>query len=99
MTETPGFDIPTAHRYFSAHCFNQAWELIEKTGRTPAGDERRCCGSTGSHLALDAAARLHIDQPVDRLLADRPHLCPAGQAENARRYARRCASKSASSRA
>ena len=43
--------------------------------------------SLAAATALDAAARLHIDQPVDRLLADRPHYALLGQAENARRYA------------
>ena len=90
MTETPGFDIPTAHRYFSAHCFNRAWELIEKTGRTPAEDEEM--------LRLSLAATWHWTQRPDctstnlsigywqtaRIYA------LLGQAENARRYAQMC---------
>ena len=39
MTKVPEFDVPAAHRYFSAHCFNTAWDLIEKKDRTP-DDER-----------------------------------------------------------
>ena len=27
-----------AHRYYSAHCFNSAWELIRKQDRTPLED-------------------------------------------------------------
>ena len=87
MTETPGFDIPTAHRYFSAHCFNRAWELIEKTGRTPAEDEEM--------LRLSLAATWHWTQRPDCTSTnlsigywpDRPHLCPAGSGRDARRYA------------
>jgi hypothetical protein len=37
MTQ-PAFDLAAAHRYFSAYCFNAAWDLIEKTDRTPADD-------------------------------------------------------------
>jgi hypothetical protein len=35
-----GADHPSnlveAHRYFAAHCFNSAWDLIEKKDRTAA---------------------------------------------------------------
>jgi hypothetical protein len=40
MAEDSGFDINKAHRYFAAHCFNKAWELIEKPNRTAEEDER-----------------------------------------------------------
>jgi hypothetical protein len=39
MAKAPEFDVDAAHMYFSAHCFNNAWDLIEKTDRTPE-DER-----------------------------------------------------------
>ncbi len=35
----PTFDLYQAHRYFSAECFNRAWDLIDKPSRTPAEDE------------------------------------------------------------
>ena len=38
MTKRPSFDLAAAHKYFAAHCFNQAWDLIEKKERTPAED-------------------------------------------------------------
>jgi len=34
MTKSPEFDVAAAHKYFAAHCFNTAWELIEKPSRT-----------------------------------------------------------------
>jgi len=34
MSKEPEFDLIAAHRYFSAHCFNAAWDLIEKEDRT-----------------------------------------------------------------
>ncbi|NKB68477.1 MAG: hypothetical protein GKR89_15550 [Candidatus Latescibacteria bacterium] len=40
MTADPNFDLAQAHRYFSASCFNSAWDLIDKTDRTPAEDEQ-----------------------------------------------------------
>ena len=35
----PDFDTAAAHKYFAASCFNRAWDLIDKTHRTP--DEER----------------------------------------------------------
>lgn len=36
----PDFDIIAAHKYFSAHCFNQAWDLMDKAVRTSEEDEQ-----------------------------------------------------------
>lgn len=38
MAKAPEFDVSVAHRYFSAQCFNKAWELIDKMDRTPEDD-------------------------------------------------------------
>jgi hypothetical protein len=32
----PGFDLAEAHKYFAAHCFNAAWDLMEKADRSLA---------------------------------------------------------------
>jgi len=32
MADKPNFDIQQAHKYFSAHCFNEAWDHIDKDG-------------------------------------------------------------------
>jgi hypothetical protein len=53
----PRFDIAAAHRYFAAHCFNQAWDLIEKKDRTPE-DERMM-------VALNQASIYHWRQRDD----------------------------------
>ena len=37
--QTP-LDLQAAHRHFSAACFNQAWELMDKTDRTPGEGEQ-----------------------------------------------------------
>jgi hypothetical protein len=34
----PAFDVEAAHKYFAAHCFNRAWDLIEKKDRTSEDD-------------------------------------------------------------
>ena len=31
---TPDFDLPNAHRFFSAQCFNHVWELMDKPSRS-----------------------------------------------------------------
>ena len=36
----PDFDSAKAHQFFSAHCFNSAWELIDKPERTPEENEQ-----------------------------------------------------------
>jgi len=40
MPKRPDFDMPAAHKYFAAQCFNAAWDLIEKPDRTPEEDEQ-----------------------------------------------------------
>ena len=40
MTDEPELDLAAAHRHFSVECFNRAWDLIDKPGRTPAEDEQ-----------------------------------------------------------
>jgi hypothetical protein len=38
MSNSSPLDIAAAHKYFAAHCFNSAWDLIEKPERTPEDD-------------------------------------------------------------
>jgi hypothetical protein len=38
MTTELSFDVAAAHKYFAAHCFNAAWDLIDKPSRTPEED-------------------------------------------------------------
>jgi hypothetical protein len=39
MSKTAGFDLTAAHGFFSAHCFNAAWDLMEETNRTARDDQ------------------------------------------------------------
>jgi hypothetical protein len=38
MSSSPSFEITAAHKYFAAHCFNAAWDLIDKPERTTEDD-------------------------------------------------------------
>jgi hypothetical protein len=49
MADVPDFDAASAHKYFSAHCFNKAWELMDKPDRTPEEDEQMIRLSLASH--------------------------------------------------
>jgi hypothetical protein len=87
MANPPSFDVEAAHRYFSADCFNRAWDLIEKKDRSAAEDEEM--------LRLSMASTWHWTQ--------RPECTPANlsvgywqtarvyillkQTDRARRYA------------
>lgn len=57
MSKVPDFDIAAAHQYFSSHCFNQAWNLIDQENRTPE-DERLM-------VALSQASIFHWLQRPD----------------------------------
>ncbi|MCB1076937.1 MAG: hypothetical protein KDM64_03820, partial [Verrucomicrobiae bacterium] len=39
MDSSPPFDPAPAHRFFSAECFNRAWDLIDKADRSAEEDD------------------------------------------------------------
>lgn len=57
MPNEPTFDLQAAHKYFSAHCFNSAWDLIDKESRTPEEDQLM--------IALNQASLWHWTQRED----------------------------------
>jgi hypothetical protein len=86
MGEEPEFNSQAAHRYFSARCFNQAWDLIGKKDRTAQEDEEM--------LRLSFASLWHWSQRDD-YWAEKASIgywqvariyALLGQADNARRY-------------
>jgi len=90
MSQSLSFDIVAAHRYFSAECFNRAWDLIEKPQRTAEDDEKM--------LLLSLASLWHWTQRPDRTptnlsvgywQASRIYAL-LGQSDNARKYAQFC---------
>jgi tetratricopeptide (TPR) repeat protein len=90
MPNTPEFDLNKAHKYFSADCFNKAWELIEKHDRTSEEDEHM--------LRLSMASAWHWTQREDRQPKNMSIAywqiariyALLQQAENARRYGQMC---------
>lgn len=90
MTGTPSFDVTQAHRYFSADCFNKAWELIRKSPRTPAEDEQM--------IRLSQASLWHWTERADCTRANMAIgfwqaarvYAIVGRADEARRYGRLC---------
>ncbi len=52
-----GFDLQTAHKHFSASCFNAAWDLIDKPERSVEDEERM--------LQLAVASAWHGSQRED----------------------------------
>ena len=79
-----------AHRFFSAHCFNRAWDLIRKSNRTTIECEQM--------LQLSQASLWHWTQRSDctpkNLSIGNWQLSRVyallGQAENAKRCAKMC---------
>ena len=90
MAQHPSFDLRQAHQYFSADCFNKAWELIEKPNRTSEEDEQM--------VRLNQASIWHWTQRDDcksrnmsigYWQASRIYAI-LGRSEEARRYGRLC---------
>ncbi|UCC80498.1 MAG: hypothetical protein JSW64_03795 [Candidatus Zixiibacteriota bacterium] len=86
MAKTPEFDVNQAHKYFSAHCFNRAWDMIDKKDRTAEENERM--------INLAQASIWHWTEREDCTdqnlsigywQASRVYSL-VGQADNARRY-------------
>ena len=86
MAKAPDFDVAAAHKYFSAECFNQAWDLIDKTDRTPEENE--------TMIGLSIASTWHWTQRADCAPANLSVgywqtsriYALLGQADNARHY-------------
>jgi hypothetical protein len=57
MAKAPEFDLEAAHKYFAAHCFSRAWDLIDKKDRTPEDDRMM--------VALNQASLFHWSHRPD----------------------------------
>lgn len=57
MTKKPDFDQQAAHKYFSAECFNRAWDYIDKPRRSTSDGDRM--------LQLSMASLWHWTQRED----------------------------------
>ena len=90
MAGKPNFDLAAAHKYFAAECFNRAWDLIDKSDRTPDEDQEM--------IRLNQASLYHWSQRED-CTAENLSIgywqtariyALLGQADNARRYGEIC---------
>lgn len=57
MPKKPEFDLAAAHKYFSADCFNHAWDFIDKPKRTKSEEDEM--------LRLSLASLWHWTQRAD----------------------------------
>ena len=87
---SPDFDTQTAHQFFAAQCFNAAWDLMEKSNRSPEEDEEMLRLNLASHWHwtqrddYSAKAKSTAHWQTSRIYA------LLSQDENARRYAHLC---------
>jgi len=90
MSQKPDFDLSSAHRYFSAECFNRTWDFIQKPKRTAEDNQKM--------ILLSLASLWHWSQRSDCTptnlsigywQASRVYAL-VGQAENARIYGQLC---------
>ena len=84
-----GFELQKAHKHFSAFCFNQAWDLMDKTARTADEDEemlRLSLASTWHWASRDDCEPSNLS--VGFWQTSRIHAI-LGRPEEAKRYALR----------
>jgi len=90
MAKKPDFDLTAAHKFFSTHCFNKAWDLIDQPSRTPEHDEemiRLSLASAWHWKQRDDCTQVNLS--VGFWQTSRIYSI-LGQVDNARRYARLC---------
>jgi len=90
MIQSPPFDLAAAHRHFSADCFNQTWQLMDRADRSSDDNEAMiaCCLASIWHWRQrpDCAAR---NLSISYWQASRVYAL-LGQASNAWRYGELC---------
>lgn len=90
MAKEPDFDVNAAHKYFSADCFNKAWDLMDKPDRTAEEDEQMIRLSLASHWHwTQRADYAKTGESVGHWQTSRIYAM-LGQADNARRYGQFC---------
>jgi hypothetical protein len=90
MNKQPDFDLQATHKYYSAHCFNRAWDYIDLPKRTP--DEEN------TMLQLSLASLWHWTQREDSTFTNLSIgywqvarvFALLRQADNARTYGKLC---------
>jgi hypothetical protein len=90
MAKKPDFDEAAVHRYYSADCYNRAWDLIDKVDRSPEEAEQM--------IRLGMASMWHWSHREDVTITNYSIgywqlsriYALLGQLENARRYGFLC---------
>lgn len=90
MTKKDDFDQAAAHKYYSANCFNQAWDLIDKDQRTPEEDEHMIRLTLASHYHWTQRADYSNTNASIGYWQTARIYAILGQAENALRYGQLC---------
>ena len=90
MSEPPAFDLPDAHRYFAAECFNRAWDLIDKSERTAEEDETMLRLCLASHWHWSQHPECSAENHSIAYWQEARVYTVLGQVENARRAAQSC---------
>ncbi|MCU0878132.1 MAG: hypothetical protein MUF06_10135 [Pirellulaceae bacterium] len=85
---TPPFDLAQAHRWFAIECNNEAWDLVEKSARTPQETQRMISLAHAAALHWDAVGNSLNRERAENLLA--AVYSAAGEAGPAVRHAERC---------
>ena len=90
MAIKPDFNQSAAHKYFSAQCFNKAWDLMEKQNRTAQEDEEMVRLSLASHWHwTQREDYTNKEMSIAYWQTSRIYAI-LGQADNARRYGQLC---------
>jgi hypothetical protein len=90
MAEKPDIDLQAAHKYFSAQCFNAAWDLMEKTDRSPEEDEQMIRLSQASHWHWTRREDYSDKEKSIAYWQTSRIYAILGLADNARRYGQLC---------
>jgi hypothetical protein len=90
MAEKPDIDLQVAHKYFSAQCFNAAWDLMEKTDRSPEEDEQMIRLSQASHWHWTRREDYSDKEKSIAYWQTSRIYAILGLADNARRYGQLC---------
>lgn len=85
---TPPIDVPRAHRWFAIELNNLAWDLLEKSDRTPDDTERMIHAAHGACFHWLQVGDLLNHLRAQNLLAT--VYAKAGLAEAAVRHAEKC---------
>lgn len=94
MSNTLTFDLTTAHQHFSVDCFNSAWDLIDRSLRTPADEEQMLLRAFASFYHWTQRTDFSTENRAISLWQISRVYALLGQTDNARRYAEKCRTES-----